>query len=50
MSLPKSIKKHIRKKKAQIRSKFVDPKKQEEKIDQLYQKFLNRFQANENSN
>lgn len=50
MSLPQGVKKHIRKKKAQIRREFTDTKKQKEEIDQLYQKFLDQYQNNADSN
>ena len=35
---PKSIRKHIRKEKARIRREVLEPKEQEEKIKELYQK------------
>ncbi len=37
--LPKSIRKYIRKVKAQIRREFGDFKKQQEKINELYGRF-----------
>jgi hypothetical protein len=38
--LPKSIRKYIRKEKARIRREVLDLKKQEELIQQLYERFL----------
>ena len=40
--LPKSQRKHIRKEKARIRREVLDLKKQEELINQLYEKFLKK--------
>lgn len=37
--LPKSIRKHIRKQKAQIARKFTDEEAQKEAINQLYESF-----------
>lgn len=37
--MPKSIRKHIRKEKARIRSQVLDIKEQEELIAKLYEKF-----------
>ncbi len=37
--MPYSLRKHIRREKARIRREVLDPKKQKEKIDKLYQKF-----------
>jgi len=37
--LSKSARKHIRREKARIRREILDPKKQEEAINQLYEKF-----------
>lgn len=44
--LSKSVKKYIRREKARIRREFLDTKKQEELIQELYQKF---FKKNDNS-
>ena len=44
--LPKSVKKYIRREKARIRREFFYVKKQEELIQELYQKF---FKKNDNS-
>jgi len=38
--LPNSVRKHIRKEKARIRSRVLDYKKQKELINELYKKFL----------
>jgi len=38
--LPRSLRKFIRKEKARIRREVLDLKKQEELIQQLYEKFL----------
>ncbi len=40
--LPRSQRKYIRQEKAQIRREVFDLKKQQELIDQLYQKFLKK--------
>jgi len=39
--MPKSIRKFIRSQKAQIRRQFLDVKKQEELIKEMYNKFNN---------
>jgi len=41
--LPKSLRKFIRKEKARIRREVLDLKKQEELIDELYQKTLEKL-------
>jgi len=41
MKYPKSVKKFIRSQKAQIRRQFLDVKKQEELIKEMYNKFNN---------
>lgn len=38
--LPKSLRKHIREEKTRIRREVLDLKKQQELINQLYEKFL----------
>jgi hypothetical protein len=45
--LPKSIRKHLRKKKACVRRETTDSKKRKKKIDDLYKKFLNKQTKNE---
>ncbi|MDP1538512.1 MAG: hypothetical protein Q8M00_00575 [bacterium] len=45
--LPKSIRKYIRKEKARIRREVLDFKKQEELINQLYKRFLNKYNQKE---
>lgn len=40
--LPRSQRKHIRQEKARIRREVLDLKKQQELINQLYQKFLKK--------
>lgn len=40
--LPKSVKKYIRREKARIRREFFDAKKQEELIQELYQRFFKK--------
>jgi len=40
--LPNSIRKFIRKEKARIRREVLDLKEQEEKISNLYQKFIKK--------
>jgi len=42
--LPKSLRKFIRKEKTRIRREVLDIKKQEELIQQLYQKFLKKYE------
>ena len=44
--LPKSIRKYIRKEKARIRREVLDIEKQEELIQQLYEKFLKNNPSN----
>ena len=39
--MPRSVKKFIRRQKAQIRRQFLDAKKQEEMIKELYSKLNN---------
>lgn len=46
--LPKSLRKYIRIEKARIRREFSDPKKQEELINELYQKFLKSYENKRN--
>lgn len=45
--LPNSIRKHIRKQKAQIRRKFSDEAEQETAITELYAKFLSGVETSE---
>lgn len=40
--MPRSIRKFIRQEKARIRREVLDTKKQEELINQLYQRFLKK--------
>jgi len=47
--LPKSIRKYIRKEKARIRREVLDMGKQEELIQQLYEKFLKNSPSNSKS-
>jgi hypothetical protein len=47
-TLPKSIRKYIRKEKARIRKEILDLKKQEEEIKKLYQKFLKQYEDKRN--
>ncbi len=44
--LPGSLRKHIRKEKARIRREVLDLKKQNELIDQLYEKFVTNKPSN----
>ena len=46
--LPRSVRKYIRKEKARIRREVLDLKKQEELINELYQKFLKQYENTRN--
>ncbi len=37
--LPKSVRKHIRRKKAEIRNRYSDEERQKEEIEKIYKKF-----------
>lgn len=47
-NLPLSIRKHIRKQKARVRREYIDPEKQDEKINKLYQEFLPNLHKSKN--
>ncbi len=40
--LPKSIRKHLRKKKSRIRREIIDSEKKKKKIEDLYKNFLSK--------
>ena len=46
--MPRSVRKFIRQEKARIRREVLDTKKQEELINQLYQRFLKKNENKRN--
>jgi len=49
VSLPKSVRKFIRKEKARIRKEILDLKEQERLIQELYKKFIKNYENKRNS-